>query len=174
MASFRLAARGASQPQKYTTSALCAQCNMPLDAKGFDAFGIFPAPEAGSRIVLAHFDLPPQYCGLLEYFSQFTNAFASDPSNVETPGLEWTLLVNSRPLHPYLQMQHILNPWGFGSFQTAIRLDEGVRLEFVIRRLATRPAGAAESTPPVTRVGGRIVGRYWYNAAYGDLANGRG
>ena len=52
-----------------------------------------------------------------------------------------------------------MNPWGFGSFQVAIRLDESATIEFVVRRRFANSNG-------IKKVGGRIVGRYWYNTAY--------
>ena len=57
------------------------------------------------------------------------------------------------------EMTSILNPWGFGSFQFARRMPEGAIVEMILRRMG--------NAAPVTRVGGRLVGRYWYNASYG-------
>src|SRR5207247_9848978 len=102
---------------------LCCNCCIPLDAKYFDVSGVKDPPEQlGESVVLAEFELPPQYCGVLEYFSQFTNLCPKDPSKIETPGLEWLILANGQPLFPYLPMELIVNPWGFGSFDVAIRL----------------------------------------------------
>ena len=113
-------------------------------------------------VVLARFELPPQYCGVLEYFSQFTDEHAGNPAKIATPGLLWMILVNNRPLYPYLNFDRIVNPWGYGSFQISIRLDDSATIEFVVRRVSN-------AAPNITQVGGRIVGRYWYNAAYGDV-----
>jgi hypothetical protein len=143
--------------------ALCANCGIPLDAKYFDESGVSGLPEPGNAVVLARFDLPPMYCGVLEYFSQFTNLCPKDPSEIVTPGFEWAILSNNHPLYPYIKMDRILNPWGFGSFPVAIRLDENVRLEFVVRRVSSQPTN-------IQVLGGRILGRYWYNVAYGDVA----
>ncbi len=151
------------------SSALCAQCGVPLDAKPFDASGVLPAPLVGSSVVLARFELPPQYCGTLEFFSQFTDVYASDNAKVRTPGFLWSILSNSRPLFPYLQLDRILNPWGFGSFQTTVRLDESSTIEFVVRGVPIQPEDREDATPAVSRLGGRLVGRYWYNRAYGDV-----
>ncbi len=217
--------------------AMCANCGIPLDAQYFDESGIakdVDKLEPGREVLLARFELHPQYCGVLEYFSQFTDAYAKDPSRIETPGLEWLILSSRRPLYPYIRLDRVLNPWGYGSFQFAVRLEIGATVEFVVRRLAgpvgvpfftairkniaaspspqaVTPAsmtnmspdgkllvdtGAAREevtvisvttrtftaifqnnhTAPVavegntlTQVGGRIVGRYWYNPAYGDV-----
>ena len=117
--------------------------------------------------MLARFELPPQYCGLFENFSQFTDLLGRDLSEVETPGLQWIISVNNRPLYPYVRLEHIVNPWGYGSFGVAIRLDENATVEFVVRntRLYPGPRGARARDQAV---GGRIVGRFWYNPAYGD------
>lgn len=216
-----------------SSSALCARCNTPLDAKYFDASSVVDAPLPGRSVIVARFELPAQYCGVLEYFSQYTDAYGNSPVQVETPGLLWTLRVNQRPLHPYIDLDHIVNPWGYGSFQVGLRLDESATVEFMVR--ATQPTLASsisaaivgspteQSVAPasmdgivtggtllvdpgsqqeeevtvtaisanglafsaifrnshnvnvvitersVKLVGGRIVGRYWYNPEYGDV-----
>lgn len=151
-------------------SGLCATCAVPLDSQYFDESGVAAAPEAGAEVVLSRFELPPQYCGVLEYFAQFTDAFGKDQSQIETPGLEWLLLANGRPLYPYLKLDRIVNPWGYGSFQIAIRLDDGATIEVVVRGVGGR---TPNEDARVRRVGARIVGRYWYNAAYGDVVRHR-
>jgi hypothetical protein len=140
----------------------CPMCGIPLDSEYFDESGVVAAPDVGDAIVLARFELPPQYCGTLEYFSQFTDVHAGNPAKIATPGLLWTILVNHRPLYPYLNFDRIVNPWGYGSFQVSIRLDDSAAIEFVVQRVNNTP-------PKITEVGGRIVGRYWYNTAYGDV-----
>ena len=57
-------------------SGLCAMCRIPLDSQYFDESRISEPPGVGSEVVLARFQLPPQYCGVLEYFAQFTDAQA--------------------------------------------------------------------------------------------------
>ncbi len=103
-------------------------------------------------------------CGVLEYFSQWTDTWAKDFSRIETPDIEWRISANRRPFDPYLSLKQIINPWGYGSFQVCLRLDESVTLEFIARGLSV-PAG----TDRVKKVAGRLVGRYWYNSAYGDV-----
>jgi hypothetical protein len=132
-----------------------------LDSQHFDDSSIKVAPDVGREAPLARFELPPQYCGVLEYFSQFTDEHAIDSSKIETPGLQWVILVNNRPLYPYLNLDRIVNPWGYGSFQLVIRLDESATVEFRVRRINNQASG-------VNKVGGRIMVRYWYNVAYGD------
>jgi hypothetical protein len=141
---------------------VCPTCGIPLDSQYFDDSKVVAAPEVGREVLLARFELPPQYCGVLEYFAQFTDAYGKDPSRIHTPGLQWLLLINKRPLYPYTNLDRIVNPWGNGSFQVAIRLNENSIVEFQARRLS-------DQAPEVTSVAGRIVGRYWYNAAYGDV-----
>jgi hypothetical protein len=144
--------------------AACATCGVPIDAKVFDVSEVVDVDiRPGESVPLARFELPPEYCGVLEYFAQYTDQQARHPEHVRTPGLEWSLRANGHPLYPYVAFDRILNPWGNGSFQVAIRLDEGVALELVLRRVEARALD-------VKVVGGRIVGRYWYNAAYGDVA----
>jgi hypothetical protein len=160
-----------------TRSALCTNCGIPLDAKYFDDSSVVDLPKPdpkvdrdlklGRDIVLARFELSPQYCGVLEYFAQFTDLYETDSSKIKTDGLEWAILSNGHPLYPYVKLDRIVNPWGNGSFQVAIRLDEGATIEFVVRRRFADLKG-------ITLVGGRIVGRYWYNTAYGAAGrNGR-
>ncbi len=141
---------------------ICVNCGVPVDSQHFDESGFASVPGPGSRVVLARFALPPQYCGVLEYFAQFTDSFAGAPARVETPDLEWMLAVNGRPLYPYVGFSVILNPWGFGSFPVHIRLEEGAVLELAVRGVA------AAGGPSASRIGGRILGRYWYNPVYGD------
>ena len=140
----------------------CPMCGISLDSEYFDESGVVEAPNVGDAVVLARVELPPQYCGVLEFFSQFTDEHAGDPAKIATPGLLWAILINHRPLYPYLNFDRIVNPWGYGSFQVSIRLDENATVEFVVRR-------ASNAAPNIQQVGGRIVGRYWYNAAYGDV-----
>lgn len=161
------------------TSALCAQCGIPLDAKYFDESGVKKPPELGGTVVLARFELSPQHCGVLEYFSQFTDAYAKDPRRIKTPGLAWMILANSRPLYPYLPLKQIVNPWGYGSFPVSIRLDDSAAIEFIVRGVTIDLKDRIEveevedpERPEVKKVGGRIVGRYWYNPAYGDVVRG--
>jgi hypothetical protein len=155
---------------------LCNVCGLPADSQYFDASNIAPIPAPGRQIVLASFTLPPQYCGRFENFSQYTDLNGRNHAQVRTPGLRWGILVNNRPLHPYLDLQHIVNPWGFGSFPVNIRLDLDARVEFVVRNetyaLDPNQNGNENQWNPafIHLVGGRIVGRYWYNPAYGDAA----
>jgi hypothetical protein len=149
-----------------TPPASCAVCGIPLDSKYFDESGVAEAPSPGRVVVLARFELPPQYCGVLEYFSQFTDLHTKDASQIRTPGVEWRILSNNRPLYPYISLDRIVNPWGYGSFPVAIRLDENSTIEFVVRGVSS---GSTDNGDVITTVAGRIVGRYWYNAAYGDV-----
>jgi hypothetical protein len=139
--------------------ATCWKCGEPIDSRHFDEQG-FTDIAVGARVVLARFQVPRRFCGRLQFFAQFTDQFALDPSRVETPELSWSILVNNQAVAPYAGLTGILNPWGFGSYETDIRLDDGALVEFVLRVLAASP---------VNRAGGRIVGRYWYNTACADV-----
>jgi hypothetical protein len=150
------------------TPALCNSCGIPFDSQYFDDSDVEAAPEnVGQEIVLARFDLSPQYCGVLQYFAQFTDAFGRDAANIDTPEIEWKLLVNNHSLFPYLNLRHIVNPWGYGSYPLNIRLDENSSLELVARRV--KLATEVPILDRVSRVGGRIMGRFWYNPCYGDV-----
>jgi hypothetical protein len=61
------------------TSALCPTCGLPRDYEQFDESGFASTPDLGRQVVLARFELAPQYCGLLENFSQFTDQYGCDP-----------------------------------------------------------------------------------------------
>lgn len=146
-------------------SVLCASCGIPADAEYFDEAMITDAPGIGRSIVVSTFSLPSQYCGVLQYFSQYTDLFAQSVANVETPGIEWVILLNGRPLYPYVNLKHVVNPWGYGSFPVAIRLEDSSTLEFLVKGVsASSQLGGSKPT----RVGGRLVGRYWYNHSYSD------
>lgn len=138
---------------------VCHSCGFPPDAGFFDASTIAQAPGAGEEVVLASYRLHRNHCGLLLHFAQFTDAYASDATQVTTPGLEWQLRCDGRPTEPYLTFDRIINPWGLSGFPLAIRLEEGSLLE-----LAVRGVGSAGK---INRVGGRLLGRYWYNTDHG-------
>lgn len=154
----------------------CARCAVPLDARPFDGSAFAAAPAAGDHVVLARFTLPPEYCGVLDHFTQYTDAFARSALQLVTPSVEWVLRVDGRPVDPYLNLRHIVNPWGGFALPLNLRLDEGASVELVARGVSgpVPVEGDAElaqaSTAEVARpafVGGRIVGRYWYDASYG-------
>src|SRR5205823_5290833 len=71
-------------------SYLCPNCGVPRDYEHFDESGFADTPAPGGEVVLARFELQPQYCGLLENFSQFTNHLGH-LGQVETPGLQWII-----------------------------------------------------------------------------------
>jgi hypothetical protein len=148
-----------------TTARVCTTCGIALDSEYFDDSGVTGVPEFGQEVTLARFDLPPQYCGVLEYFAQFTDQHAQHPQLIATPGLQWLILMNNRPLYPYTNLERIVNPWGNGSFQVFIRLDVNAIIEFKVRCVNR----ASRALSEITTVGGRILGRYWYTTTYGDV-----
>lgn len=176
---------GVITSDKETTTGLCAACGIPLDSQHFDDSSVKRSPGIGEEVVLARFDLPAQYCGVLQYFAQYTDLFARDAAQVVTPNLEWRILVNNHALFPYINLRRIVNPWGYGSFPVNIRLDEDSRIELVVRGVIddrglklteTHPAiiepvvqETVRRSATIELVGGRIVGRFWYNASYGDV-----
>jgi hypothetical protein len=167
----------------------CLNCGIPVDAEFFDVNGFigkspfeFPSsqqnsdgnitatgfedlPRRGEQRVLAAFQLHPQYCGVLTYFSQYTDLYAANNSQILTPGFEWILLQNGKPIFPYMRHEMILNPWGYNCLPVAIRLDENARVEFVLRNRAI--ADTQLTSYPIKAFAGRIMGRYWYNNVFG-------
>ena len=153
----------AAQPET-----VCAVCGIPADASYFDDSSIVDAPKVdGDEVVLAKYELHPNYCGELQYFAQFTDAYAANPVEVVTPNLEWQIRSDGQPLAPWLTFDRIINPWGLTGFPVHIRLREGCRLEFVVRFKASPNIVFITTAAPVERVGGRLLGRFWYNRAFG-------
>ena len=156
------------------TSELCTSCGIPLDSQYFDDSSVQKAPTEGEELVLARFELPTQYCGVLQYFSQFTDGFAGHNAQIATPTIEWKLLVNNHALFPYINLRQIVNPWGYGSYEVNLRLEENSAVELVARGVIDDKT--LKDTPvvgPIEVVGGRIVGRFWYNASCGDVMQRR-
>jgi hypothetical protein len=144
---------------------ICHTCGIPSDAGFFDASSIGEAPQQGQEVVLARYQLHRNYCGMLLYFAQFTDRYAGNPTEVDTPGYQWQIRCNGQPRDPYLTFAHIINPWGLSGFPVYLRLEEGCVLEFVVRNMG----GNSQRT--LTKVGGRLLGRYWYNTIYGGAPN---
>ncbi len=167
---------------------VCDICGIPSDAGFFDDSSVQDAPQTlGEEKVLARYELPQGYCGMLMYFSQFAEPSEGDPNpdeaeggprvNVErgevspagfgsrireviaTPGYEWQIRCSGRPRYPYLGFEHIVNPWGLSGFPIFLRLEEACVLELVIRNRT--------GTAALKQVAGRVLGRYWYNPTYG-------
>ena len=141
----------------------CYTCGIPVDAGFFDESTVQDAPAPGQECVLARYELHRNYCGVLLYFAQFTDRYASDAAQVRTPGYRWQIRCDGQPRDPYLTFDRIINPWGMAGFPLALRLEAGCVVEFVVQRKGD------DEELPLTRVGGRILGRYWYNAAFGGL-----
>jgi hypothetical protein len=142
----------------------CHVCGVPTDAGFFDDSRIVTAPAMGTEVVLASYQLHPNYCGELLYFAQFTDAFAVDPTEVKTTGLEWEIRCNGNPRDPYVRFDRIINPWGISGFPVHLRLEEGCLTELVVR---------GTGTTTIATVGGRLLGRFWYNPIYGFPGAGR-
>lgn len=165
------------------TDKSCMICGIPLDAEYFDASGFVgsgiaveqfqnfglqppgPLPRRGEQVVLASFQLHPQYCGVLTYFSQYTDLYARDNWQILTPGFEWSIVQNGKPVFPYTRLELIVNPWGYNCLPVVVRLDENARVEFVLRNRAI--SDAKLETYPIRAFAGRIMGRYWYNDSFG-------
>jgi len=171
-------------------------CGIPVDADYFDVSGFVGGvtvdiggtpsdpfqfyklqppeslPRRGEQRLLASFQLHPQYCGVLTHFAQFTDLYARDDKQILTPGFEWLILQNGKPVFPYIRLEMIVNPWGCNCLPVVVRLDENARLEFIIRNRSIRDEdlGLVHDTPatyPIRAFAGRIMGRYWYNESFG-------
>jgi hypothetical protein len=147
---------------------ICHICGIPSDAGFFDASSIKEAPQQAQEVVLARYELHRNYCGMLLYFAQFAQfepPNPNDPTRVDTPGYQWQIRCNGQPRDPYLTFDHIINPWGLSGFPVYLRLDEGCVVEFVVRNVGPL------DEDKLKKVGGRILGRYWYNTIYGGAPN---
>jgi hypothetical protein len=145
-------------------------CGLPVDAEHFDESSTANTPPPGREVRLARFALSPQYCGRFENFCQFSDLQQRDNAEIDTPGLQWLVLINNRPLYPFLALERIINPWGWGSFPVSVRLDENAVVELVVRNVSYAPAA---NQPAIRRVGGRILGRFWFNPAYNNASRRR-
>jgi hypothetical protein len=143
----------------------CPSCGVPIDAGVFDESSVSDVPPPGGEIVLARYELHRNYCGQLLYFAQFTDRFARNPSEIQTLGYEWQIRRNGQPLDPYLTFDRIVNPWGLSGFPIHLRLEEGSSIELVVRR----NQGIHDRL--ISRVGGRLLGRYWYDPGFGGAPN---
>lgn len=174
----------------------CAICGIPLDAEYFDASGFVSGfngngapsdnfksiasplalPSMGESRVLASYQLHTQYCGILTYFAQYTDLYAKHNEEILTPGFEWIIMQNGKPVFPYFNMEMIVNPWGNNCLPIAIRLDENAKIEFIIRNRSVVDEDLKYPMPgnpvyPIRTFAGRIMGRFWYNDIYGGRSN---
>ena len=148
---------------------VCQVCGIPADANYFDVADIKPAPQPGQEVELARYELHPQYCGALLHFAQYAEPEEAQNKEVfKTPGYEWAILCNNQPRAPYLPTSLILNPWGQNAFPIRLRLEEGCAVRFVVRKVPPLPD---DTEITLSQVGGRLVGRYWYNTIYGGAPN---
>ena len=158
-------------PRDTSYSNVCQICGIPLDAGYFDVADIQDAPGVGKNsnnieVELARYELNPQYCGTLLYFMQYAELTRTRRQVLSnTPGYEWLILCNNQPRAPYLPTSLILNPWGYNALPIHLRLEEGCTLRFVVRRVARRVP------QELSQVGGRLLGRTWYNTQYGGAPN---
>lgn len=158
-------------PRNTGYSNVCHICGVPLDAGYFDVASIQDAPGFGknlnkTEVEVARHELHPQYCGTLLYFAQFAKEETSGQQVIsETPGYEWIILCNNQPRAPYLPTSLILNPWGYNALPIHLRLEEGCIVRFVVRNVGP-PADKK-----LAQVGGRLLGRSWYNTIYGGAPN---
>ena len=154
-------------------------CGLPLDASLFDDAQVFfintdgeaiprgaqsASLAPGEQLELARFELPAEHCGELLYFTQFTDRQANNPRNILTMGYHWAILVNDRPLAPWLTFDHIRNPWGMSAFPLSLRLPEKSVLRMVIRNVDVQQRDPRRW---LRQVGGRLVGAFWFAEHHG-------
>ena len=156
-------------PRDTGYSNVCQICGVPLDAGYFDVAAIKMAPLVGEEVELARYELNPEYCGTMLYFMQYAEEFRTKRQVLSnTPGYEWLILCNNQPRAPYLPTSLILNPWGYNALPIHLRLEEGCTVRFVVRKVT--PA-VDETEVKLSQVGGRLLGRTWYNTQYGGAPN---
>jgi hypothetical protein len=158
-------------PRDSGYSNTCQICGVPLDAGYFDDASIKLAPNAvGDEVEVAHYELNRQYCGMLLYFTQYAEEESETKRQVlsKTPGYQWLILCNNQPRAPYLPTNLILNPWGYEALPIHLRLEEECTLRFVVRKVSLL---AGEKEVKLSQVGGRLLGRTWYNTIYGGAPN---
>ena len=120
--------------------------------------------------MLASFQLHPQYCGVLTYFSQYTDLYARDNTQILTPGFEWIILQNGKPVFPYTRLEMIVNPWGYNCLPVLVRLDENARVEFVIRNRGIKDDDLKEMPqPPDTAAASQVSHSRFRRADHGSL-----
>jgi hypothetical protein len=155
----------------------CVICGIPLDAEFFDVSGLIgkplgkqPGDEAlfdpfkdfefepiadlprrGEQKVLATFQLHVQYCGAITYFSQYTDLYMRDNSQIQTPGFEWLIMQNGKPVFPYTRLERIINPWGYNCFPIFIRLDENAKVDSLSGIVRSQMSGWTRTNIPWTR-----------------------
>jgi hypothetical protein len=141
-----------------------------MDANYFDVASIKTAPKVvGEEAEVACYELNPQYCGTLLYFTQYAEQDKPNHQVIShTPGYEWIILCNNQPRAPYLPTSLILNPWGATNLSIDLRLEEGCTVRLVVRKVTP---GADETEVKLSQVGGRLLGRTWYNTIYGGMPN---
>jgi hypothetical protein len=158
-----------NSPQDVGYRNACHICGVPQDAGYFDVASIIAAPGIGNEVEVARYELHPQYCGTLLYFMQYAELTRTRRQVLSnTPGYEWVILCNNQPRDPYLPTDLILNPWGYNALPIHLRLEEGCTLRFVVRKVTP---GASEREVKLSQVGGRLLGRTWYNTQYGGTPN---
>lgn len=157
-------------PRDSGYSNVCQICGVPLDANYFDDASIKQAPDVeGAEVEVARYELNRQYCGALLYFTQYAEEFRTKRQVLsKTPGYQWLILCNNQPRAPYLPTNLILNPWGYEALPIHLRLEEECTLRFVVRKVSL---SAGEKEVKLSQVGGRLLGRTWYNTIFGGTPN---
>ena len=150
-------------------SYLCPNCGLPRDYEHFDESGFASRQRRSSPAVRWCWrasNCRHNTAGCSKISPSLPTCSGAISPRSRRPACNGSSQSTNGPLYPYVRLEHIVNPWGYGSFGVSIRLDENATVEFVVRNLGHPPPDRPETE--INRVGGRIVGRFWYNPAYGD------
>ena len=135
-------------------SYLCPNCGLPRDYEHFDESGFAdktraarPRGGAGALRIAGRntagcskISRSSPTCSGARHLAISSGAISPKSRRPACNGSSWS--TDGRSI-PTLRLEHIVNPWGYGSFGVAIRLDENATVEFVVRNTGIpRPRGA--------------------------------
>ena len=89
-----------------TTTGLCVSCGIPQDSQYFDDSNVLKAPALGEEVALARFELPAQYCGVLQYFSPKPEI---TPETIDLGGSAYELIKSSATEFEYTTLAEVSN-----------------------------------------------------------------
>ena len=159
-------------PRDTGYSNVCQICGVPVDAGYFDVASFKDAPvgmrarRGGAGALRAASRSTAAPCSI----SPSSRKTGSDARQVisQTPGYEWIILCNNQPRAPYLPTSLILNPWGYNALPRSPAIGGRMRRQSSWSEKLLLPRGRAVT---LSQVGGRLMGRSWYNTNYGGAPN---
>ena len=79
---------------------------------------------------VARYELNPQYCGTLLYFTQYAEELEHKRQVISnTPGYEWIILCNNQPRAPYLPTRPDIESVGLQRPSYPFEIGRGVHVE---------------------------------------------